>query len=204
MSVKILTNLKKMSKLLTIDRFWGPVITVVFTVVYHLTVGYFGVSLTLAWLYLFLVIGAFVGGLRAALVCAAWMGLYAIYALPMEPGRIVQIIVVAVAIAGAVGYLRKRERRLQEVMTFIFANGNVQKMRDALALATDLKHHFRASSDRVIEQGLERIESDLGNTLAVLDGYKFLREEIERVNHWYADPHNVKRLQEMKEAEGDG
>lgn len=203
MSNHILTNLKKMGKLLTVPRFWGPVATVAFTVVYHLAVGYFDLSPTLAWLYLFLVIGAFVGGLRAALVCAAWMGLYAAYALPMEQSRIVQIIVVAVMIAGAVGYLRKRERRLQRAMMLIFANGNVQKMREALALATDLKLNLRTQTEAGVLDGLERIESDLGNTLAVLDGYKFLREEIERVNQWYADPHNVKRLQQMKDAEGD-
>lgn len=202
MSIKILTFLNKMSKLLTVPRFYGPVATVVFTIVYHLAVFYFGASITLSWLWLFMIAGVCIAGMRAGLICAAFTVAYAVLALPMDISRLIQLAIATPAAALLVGYLRRRERHLQRAMMLIFANGNVAKMREALALATELKLNLRNQTEAGLLDGLERIESDLGNTLAVLDGYKFLREEIERVNQWYADPANVRRLQEMKGEEG--
>jgi hypothetical protein len=62
-----------------------------------------------------------------------------------------------------------------------------------------MKMNLTAVEPGEVEAGLELIESNLGNTLAILDGYAFLREEIERVNKWYATPKNTERLKFMRQ-----
>ena len=196
----ILTNLKTMGKLLDIPRFWGPVGTVIFTIAYHLAANYFGFTITYGWLWLALVAGVFIGGLRAGLLCGVWVTLYAVWTVPFtdDPSRVIQIGLVSVIGAWLVGFLRRRERHLQMAINLAFSNGNVAKMRETLDLARNLKVNLSTYSEAEILEIIEQIESLAGNTLAVLDGYKVLREEIERVNKWYADPANVKKLQEMR------
>lgn len=198
MSNFILTYLKKMSKLLTVPRFYGPVATVLFTVLYHLLAQYFGFSITLSWLWLFMILGIFIGGLRAGLVCAVFTIVYGLLALPMNTSRLAQLVITTPAAAFLVGYLRRRERLLREAILSQFSNGNVEKMQVSLRMATNLKHRFKTMSEADIQEVLEQIESNLGNALAVIEGYHFLRGEIERVNRFYTDPRNVEKVKRIE------
>lgn len=205
MPIVILTYLrnyiKTLTRLLTIPRFWGPLATIWFTLVYHVIADHFGIFISVGWLWLFMIVGAFIGGLRAAILCAIWISFYAAFLMPADPSLTIQRVIISFAMAVLVGYLRRRERNLQQAVMVAFSNGNVAKIRDALAQATTLKLNLKTTADTTVETTLEQIESDLGNTLAVLDGYKFLRDEIERVNKWYAEPGNAERLQKMRETE---
>lgn len=185
-----------MLRILDIPRFWGPLLTIVFTGIYHSVIVYFGLSLTIAPLVIFLVAGTFVGGLRAGLVCAIWITLYSYFSID-DLARIYQIMISAFAIAIVMGYLRRRERQLSDVSRAILANGNVHKIKEARQLAIELKQITEGEVNEIAE----RINDKLGNTLAIFEGYGFLRDEIERVEKWYSIPKNKKRLQQMLEEE---
>lgn len=147
----ILTN---MSKLLTIPRFWGPLATIVFTALYHAGVIYFGFTVAVGWLWIFAVVGAFVGGRRAGLISAAWAGLYAYYAMPTGNWEFtVQRVVIGFLLAGLVGWQTQNLRRaLAEAQAALelarknqakadlvdSANGNIEKLRMALKMLDDL------------------------------------------------------------------
>lgn len=99
-----------MSKLLTIPRFWGPLGTIVFVVVYHAGSVYFGYTISLAWVWLPVIAAAFVGGFRAGLISAIFMCLYAFYAIP-QLDRVVQVVITVPLVAGLVGWQTRLLRR---------------------------------------------------------------------------------------------
>lgn len=138
MLVIILTFLTKMTKFLTIPRFWGPLATVMFTAAYHAGAQYFGYSITAAWLYLFVVFGAFIGGLRAGLVAAVFVAAYSAYTVE-DTNRAIQVAIAVLLIAGLVGWQRRRLRAEfrraednQGAADFVDnLNGNIERVRAA-------------------------------------------------------------------------
>jgi hypothetical protein len=83
-------KINTVKQLVHIPRYWGPVSTVAFTVIYHLGSVAFGYSITGAWLWLFMIIGS-VGGLRAGLICAGFISAYSFYAFPDDLSRVIQV-----------------------------------------------------------------------------------------------------------------
>lgn len=196
MLIKILTFLTKMSKLLTIPRFYGPLATVAFTVAYHAIVDYFGLSISLGWLYFFMVAGSFIGGRRAGLVAAAWISLYAYYVMP--PGDWIitaQRVITSFATAALVGWQTHRLRQFYARQDSLY-NGNAAKLEEGLRALREAKGRLQEARTEVITA-----EDKLGNVLAGVVGYKGLRKLIDDVQAWHADPANMKKLQDMQEAE---
>ena len=191
-----LTQVKDLTKILDVPRFWGPLATVAFLAIYHIGATHFGYELVPGWLWLALIAGCFIGGLRAGLLAAVLAGAYALYILPTG-SLTFQRVIIGFLIALLVGYLRRRERRLEDVARALLANGNIDKTREALEIARRGKLLGGGLAGRYFEQ----IEDRLGNTLAVIGGYWFIREEIERVNDWYASPANARKLHKMMDEE---
>lgn len=191
-------KLHNVTRLLDVPKFWGPLATIVFTVAYHFGSMVFGYAIAVGWLWLFMITGAFVGGLRAALICAAWVGMYAYYVAPADDlTRMAQQVIISFLMAFLVGWLRRRERHERDVIRATLANGTVTKIREAFQLAAELKE--KAKAEPKIYPTILQIEDRLGNTLAVTEGYRFLREEIEQVDAWYAKPGNAEKLRRMME-----
>lgn len=99
-----------MSKLLNVSRFWGPLGTVAFTVIYHYGViqGWYEVSLAL--ICLFVAGGAFASGLRGGLGAAAWGSAYGYYVM-LPNSRWAQTVVGMFLLAALMGYGTSRLRR---------------------------------------------------------------------------------------------
>lgn len=115
----------EMYRILNRSRLWGPLGTVVFTMVYHYGVvqGWYEVSLAL--IFLFVAAGAFVSGLRGGLAAAVWGSAYGWYV--MLPGsRLAQTIIGMILLAGLVGYGTRRLRRsvVNEFMSRELARAN--------------------------------------------------------------------------------
>lgn len=185
MSNHILTNLKKMSKLLTIDRFWGPVATVVFTVLYHLTAVSFGFTVAVGWLWVFAVLGAFIGGRKAGLIAATWAAVYAYYVTPGEDWPfLAQRVVIGFILTEIVGWQTHQLREYYKAADELL-NGNAIRLNLALRELREAKEKMRQAR-KLIEQS----EDGFGNVLTKVVGYGALRQRIADVK--------------AQEAEGDG
>lgn len=205
----ILTHLRKklktlFEKFLDIPRFWGPLITILCTIAYHATiVVYFGLSPAVMPLTVFLVLGASVAGLRAGLLCAAWIGLYALYTIP-DLERVIQIIAGSVAIAAIVGYESRIARRLHKAFDELF-NGNVQKAHAALNASRVLLNKWNELQDTEKKEYVQEFNHFLAHLLTGVMGYRQMRLEQQAVEQWFADSTNVRRAQvftELKERTG--
>lgn len=151
-------------------------------------------------------IAQFWGGLRASLVCALTVSMYALLSPDFDYSRTIQIAVSFGFAAWLGGELKRRERHLENISRAMFANGNIEKARDALRLARELEEYCKDKgviSAYLVLTACQQITDRLGNSLAIIDGYRFIRDEIERVNEWYANPANAERLQRMMEAGQD-
>jgi hypothetical protein len=119
--------------------------TVIFTALYHLGARYFGYAITLSWLYLFVVFGAFTGGLRAGLLAAIFVAGYSLYVLD-DTSRSVQVAIAVLLSAVLVGWLRRRLRAEwqraednQAAADLIHGlNGNIERVRGARAQLLDI------------------------------------------------------------------
>lgn len=187
-----------MGKILNIPRFWGPLITVLFTVVYHFAASYFGFTVTYGWLWLFLIAGGFIGGLRASLLCAGWVTLYAILTLPGDLSRVIQIAVISVVGAWLIGYLRQRERRLQKVFDEVF-NGNVARMESAMGASRTLLKEWNNLTVTEQKEQVQQINHYLAHLLTSVVGYRQMREEQERVEEWYSNPENIQKIKAFEQ-----
>jgi hypothetical protein len=191
-------KLKNLTGILDIPRFWGPLATILFTIAYHYGALIFGYTIAVGWLWLFIIVGGFVGGRWAAPICAAWGGIYSYYVSPADDWTLmVQRIFIGFLMAFFIGWLRERDEHKQNVIRAVLANGTMTKIREAMQLAAELKEKAYHQPD-IYPTALE-IEDRLGNTLAVTEGYRFLREEIEKVDAWYAKPGNVEKLRKIVE-----
>lgn len=115
-----------MSRLLSISRFWGPLGTVVFTLIYHYGVmqGWYEISLGL--IFLFVIAGAFVSGLWGGLGAAAWGTAYALYVM-LPSTRLYQTMIGMILAAVLVGYGTRRLR--QVILAEIEARQQIEQNR---------------------------------------------------------------------------
>lgn len=191
-------KLKMLKRILNIPYFWGPVFTVIFTVAYHYTALYFGFSIVTGWIWLLVIVGGFVGGLWAGLLCATWSAAYTLYALGGDPARQVQGIIIAYLMVFLVGWQTRRLRQIYKEADELF-NGNKIKLDKGLTFLRQAKAQL-LETRKTIELG----EDALGNLMAGVVGYKQLRRSMEEVNAWYKDPENIKRLQAWEEIKEEG
>lgn len=181
-------KLKNLEHLLHLPRLAGLAATVAFTFIYHLGSIYFGYTASIMALVCIMLISAFVGGLRVALACAAWIGVYAWFIIPNDPTRLAQLWLGLFAIAGIVGWQTRRLRAYYAAADQMF-NGNAAKLKDGLAFLRRAKDELRE-----VEDLITRGEDKLGNVLAGVVGYQQLRQTISEVEDWYADPANMKKM----------
>lgn len=196
-------KLENVTRLLDIPRFWGPLATIVFTIIYHYGALTFGYSIAVMPLVLILAFGAFVGGLRAGLICAVWITLYTFYAIPDDLSRVIQIGLGSVGVALVIGWQTRKIRQLY-IVTDELVNGNVDKAKNSLRIARELIEHWEMYTDTGRLWQVRRFEDALGNLLAGVVGYRHIRREIQEVEDWHSDPENVQKLQQRDEVEQGG
>ena len=185
----------RMDKFLTIPHFYGPLFTIITTIIYHYLSGIFGYSISGSLLFIVLALGTFAGGQRAGLICAVWTGAYSLFAFPGDPTRVIQITIGGIIIALIIGWQTRKLRNFYKASDEL-ADKNVIRLNVALD-----KLRYAKSE---IKQALKLIgdcEGEFGNVLGSMVGYSELRKNIEEVNTWYNNPDNIQRLREMDEAQ---
>lgn len=186
-------KLKTLYRIFYVPRWIGPIATILFTIVYHLGSIYFGYSIAVMWIICFLVLGSFVGGLRAGLICAVWISLYSFYAIS-DLSRVIQIIIGSIGIAFIVGWQTRRLREFYQTADEVL-NGNAVKLQEGLQFLREAKTELRK-----LIQLIELVEDRFGNVLSGVVGYKALREMIQEVDAWHKQPENIKKLQQIEKA----
>jgi hypothetical protein len=186
----------KMARLLTIPRFWGPLATVGFTLAYHAGSLYFGYSITLVWVTVFVVIGTLVSGLRGGLVAAVWGVGYAFYAIPMvdELNRAVQVAIGIVLMALVVGWQTRNLRKsLAELRTaweraelneqaakaMNALNGNIYRIRNARNLLLKTLEH--QPLDETAREEIRQVLHVLNNLELATAGWQALEKLKESI-----------------------
>lgn len=183
-------KLKKLDRLLTVPKFYGPLATVVFTVLYHLGAMYLGYSISLTWITCFVVLGTFLSGLRGGAVAALWAMAYALYAVDFN--RAIQAVFGLSLIVFIVGWQTQKLRQIYQASDELL-NGNATKLKEGLKFLREAKTELAKTRDK-IELGEDR----LGNVLSTVVGYKALREMIKEVDDWHKDIENMQHLQDME------
>lgn len=192
------TRKLEMYRILNRSRLWGPLGTVVFTMVYHYGVvqGWYEVSLAL--IFLFVAAGAFVSGLRGGLAAAVWGSTYGWYV--MLPGsRLAQTIVGMFALAALVGYGTRRLRRsiLDEMGARSLAranqdkadifdsitNGNVRIFRAALDVLDGLRLGWDTIPDETRQRMVAEARAKLADLVTLAKGF----EEMARQRGYVED-----------------
>ena len=200
MLTNILTILTRLSKTM-FQRYWLGPLSMALTIAIIYAANRYApawVSPSLVLAVIPMTISQFYGGLRSSLVCAVMVGVYAFWSPSFDLSRAIQIAGAFTFAAWLGGELKRRERMLEDVSRAMFANGNVEKMREAHRLASDLAEN---AGDGYAREIAVRIVDRIGNSLAIIDGYRFIRDEIQRVNEWYANPDNADRLRRMMDEE---
>lgn len=134
---------------LKMSRWWGPLGTVAFTVVYHCGVVWGWYEVSLALIFLFVAAGAFISGVRGGLAAAVWGSAYGWYV--MLPGsRLVQTIIGMIFLAGLVGYGTRRLRREYQARLLESAA--------KMAILEQLRQIESIAGEKALDTNLSRIE----------------------------------------------
>lgn len=121
-------QIKHFQQIIYLPRLYGPAATVVATALYHAGSLYFGYSAAVLPLAVFLALASLLG-LWSGLICAAWLSLYAWYAIPGDPSRLVQIWFGLFLIAMIVG---SETRALRQALAEARAGAEARRMVDSL------------------------------------------------------------------------
>lgn len=204
MSEPILTFLTKMNKLLDVPKFVGPLATIAFTIVYHLIATYFGFTIAVGWLWVFAVVGAFIGGRRAGLVAAAWAGLYAYYVMPAgDWGLTAQRVVIGFILPIIVGWqtwhlrralfesqlaraaaqasLERAEKNEAAAQALGALNGNILRIRHSRNLLLKILEQQRL--DEMAREELRAVLHVLNNLEQATAGW----QELAKMKGWLGD-----------------
>lgn len=221
MPVTILTHVKgiinMMGRLLTIPRFWGPLLTIVFTGVYHAGVMQGWYEPTLIGVCVFVVAGALVSGLRGGLLAALWGSVYAIYVM-LPSTRLIQVIGGLFIIGAGAGYVTRNLRAaLAEARQARF---EAEKSAEVAKAALERAERNEAAAQALealngnilrIRQARETILNTLKNHPLDEDTRTEMRQALHILNNlelatagWQAyDKLKRKHQQGMTEGEGD-
>lgn len=185
-----------LGRLLTIPRFWGPLFTIVFTTLYHLGSIQFGYTVAVGWLWMIMIYGSFIAGVRASLICAAWVAGYSIYVDGSDPTLLAQRIAISFMMALTVGYLHRWLRiewgiaheaaaRAEENEAKAHAldelNGNLEQLRSMHKRAMDLVLGWSTLNDSARYEAVRSITHDLAQLTSITQGWHYLYKEREAV-----------------------
>jgi len=187
--------------LFTIPKWLGFVGAILFGLAYHAGSLYFGYSITVSWLWLLLIIGGLVAGMRLSLAMAVLIVAYSFFAIPGEPSRVVQVGIASALVAVLVGgysryshHLLEQARELwieaelqrdivrgieEAAQTLEDANGNIARVKRARIDLQAIMYNF-SFSDNARTQ-LNAIVQDLGNLELAAAGWRGLHKIIEDV-----------------------
>jgi len=187
--------------LLSIPKWIGFAGAILFALIYHAGSLYFGYSITVSWLWVFLIISGLVAGLRLSLALAILICIYAFFAIPGEPSRVVQIGIASVIVALLAGGYSRYARHLLEqseaawmeaeiqrnILTEIEqaaqllrdVNGNIAKIKKARIDLQATMYNF-SFPDNARTQ-LNGIVHDLSNLELASDGWRALHKIVEDV-----------------------
>ena len=183
-------KINNLKELVTLPRYWGPVATVAFTVLYHLGSMAFGYSPAVAPLTIFLAIGS-ITGLRSGLICAAWVSGYAYYAID-DTSRVIQIVIGVFGIAAIVGLQTRALRKAvieakaehtradlnqQKADIVDSVNGNVQLALKAIDLLDSLRFAWDAIADSERLRMVEQARAKLADLVTLARGFRQMAKE---------------------------
>lgn len=174
--VKMKINL--IFRLITFPRFWGPLLTVIFTAVYHSVATWFGFSVAVFPLAGFLALGSLFG-VWSGLICAAWITAYAWYAIPGDPARVIQIALGSLVMATIIG---SETRALRQALDE--AEESEAKMKAALERAE--KNEAAAQALEALNGNILRIKNARVTLLKILEEHPLdekTRDEIRVTLH---------------------
>lgn len=168
-------------------RYWGPIITVISTVAYHLGSIYLGYPPNAVWIATFVILGTFTSGLRGGLTAALWGSAYVIYAID-DFGGVVQIIPFLFLYAAIIGWQTRRLRRsiLDEIGARSLAranqykadifdsvtNGNVRIFRAALDVLDGLRLGWDTIPDSTRQQMVMEARAKLADLITLARGFE--------------------------------
>jgi len=179
------------------NRIIGLALTVLFTIVYHYVTTAFGFFTAVSWIWAFSILGTYIGGFWAGVATATWAAAYSWYIDGADPSLLIQRIIIGYIIVLTVGWGRRWDRRKTELLNQSLADGNMEKVREALEEVRGLK--IELAQNKLAMQRLHTIETRLGNTLAIAAGFAHIWNEIQRVETWYRHPANVLRWRAWNE-----
>ena len=113
--------------LFSIPKWIGFVSAILFGLAYHAGSLIFGYSITVSWLWILLIIGGLVAGLRLSLAMAALIFAYSFFAIPGEPSRVVQVGIASALVAVLVGGYSRYSHHLLEQAREAWAEAELQR-----------------------------------------------------------------------------
>lgn len=137
----------------TVPKWLGFVVSIGFMACYHLAAMIFGFSITIGWLWLLLIAGGFVAGLRLSILLSVIISFYTLYAIAGDASRSIQVVIGTILVAVLVGYYsryqeynlnraraaweetetarREAEKNAEAHKYLVELNGNIKKVREA-------------------------------------------------------------------------
>lgn len=176
-------------------KYWGPLLTISFSLLYHYGSIHLGYIFIPAWLLLFVVMGAFVGGLPSGFLSAAWAFGYSLYATD-DIIWAVQVGIVALLIVALVGWQSDEiKRQILQVKTQTdhaernqaaadlvdSANGNINRLRTVLKIIDDLLVGWNVLSDQARQGVIIDIRNQLATMTLLVLGWRTLAREKQLV-----------------------
>jgi hypothetical protein len=187
--------------LLSLPKWIGFAGAILFGLAYHAGSLYFGYAITISWLWLFLIIGGLVAGLRLALAMASLIFAYAFFAIPGEPSRVIQVGIASALVAILAGGYSRYSRHLLEESRMAWVetekqrdivreieqaaqllrdvNGNIARIKKARVDLQAVLFNFRFPDNARTQ--LYGIVHDLGNLELATAGWRGLHRVIEDV-----------------------
>lgn len=159
----------------------GPGLTVAATAAYHGLIS-LGAPLTVAALYPLVVAAAYISGLRAGLVAAAWVGGYSAWLLwAVDPWRVLAIGLSLIVTNVMVGILKRRSRvaeetrRKAEILDGL--NGNLARLNKLERRLADLLAGWNVLESEARRREVVHAHSQIAALVTVSEGWRELWRE---------------------------
>lgn len=173
------------SNILTVPRFWGPISTVIFLVLYHSGSVSLGYTPVIGWLWMFLIWASFVAGFRASFLCATFISAYAWYIDGADYTLLVQRVVISFGMAITLGYLHSKLRQTWEIaranqastLAMAELDSNLETMKKVHKHGQDLILGWQVLQDKARFEIVKTIVYKLADVISVTDGWHQLYKE---------------------------
>jgi len=189
MPSQILTQVKMkfnfIRKLVAVPRFYGPLLTLIAGALYHAGHLFFGYTVAVFPLAVFLAIASLFG-LRSGLVCAAVLSAYAFYAIPDDPSRVVQIWFGSFLMATIIGSETRALRSALAEAKWARVEAQEQAARAEAALERAERNEEAARTLGALNGNIFRVRHSRNLILKMLEHHpldELTREEMRQVLH---------------------